>query len=209
LWRYNIGPFSWSVVMNLRLNSVLVAALFTALPVGSHAAEKLNVKLGLWEITSQTETRGMPPLPKELLDKLTPEQRRKMEADIKAEQAKGPEKATDRECITQKDLEQPFESANTKECKQTIVTTTRTSQEVRIVCTGGVPGSGLLKVSTTSPEKMTGLLDLKLGACAEAMTIKAQLQGRWLSADCGDEADDDEADGDADADADSDADPGR
>jgi septal ring-binding cell division protein DamX len=195
--------------MNLRLNSVLVAAVCTAFPMASQAAEKLNVKLGLWEITSQTETRGMPPLPKELLDKLTPEQRRKMEADIKAEQAKGPEKDTDRECITQKDLEQPFESANTKECKQTIVTTTRTSQEVRIVCTGGVPGSGLLKVTTTSPEQMTGSLDLKLGAGAESMTINAKLQGRWLSADCGDEADDDESDADADADSDADADAGR
>ena len=69
----------------------------------------------------------MPPLPKELLDKLTPEQRRKMEADIKAGQAEGPDRDTDRECITQKDIERPFESSNTKECKQTIVTTTRTS----------------------------------------------------------------------------------
>src|SRR5687768_1604779 len=101
------APFSWSFAMNVRLNSVLVVAMCTALPVASQAAEKLNVKLGLWEITSETQTRGMPPLPKELLDKLTPEQRRKMEADLKAEQAKGPEKDTDRECITQKDLEQP------------------------------------------------------------------------------------------------------
>ena len=37
-----------------------------------------------------------------------------------------------------------------------------------------------------------GSLDLKLGAGAEAMTINAKLQGRWLSADCGDEAEGDD-----------------
>jgi len=179
--------------MRVRMNAVVLSAVCAALSMSAGAAETLNVKLGLWEVTALTETRGMPPLPKELLNKLTPEQRRKMEADIKAEQAKGPEKDTDRECITQKDLEQPFESANTKECKQTIVTTSRTSQEVRIACTGAIPGSGLFKVSTPSPERMTGTLDLTLGQGAEAMTIKAQMQGRWLSADCGDEAEDEDS----------------
>jgi len=179
--------------MRVRMNALVCAAVCASIPAVGQSAETLNVKLGLWEVTALTETRGMPPLPKELLNKLTPEQRRKMEADIKAEQAKGPDKGTNRECITQKDLEQPFESANTKECKQTIVTTTRTSQEVRIVCTGGVPGSGVFKVSTPSPERMSGTLDLTLGQGADAMTIKAKMDGRWLSSDCGDEADDDES----------------
>jgi hypothetical protein len=193
--------------MNVRFSSMMTAVACLTVS-GLAYAETLNVKLGLWEITSFTETRGMPPLPKELLDKLTPEQRRKMEADIKAEQAQGPDKDTDRECVTQKDLERPFETSNAKECKQTIVTTTRTSQEVRIVCTGGMPGSGQLKVSAPSPEKMSGLLDMKLGDGAGAMTIKSQLQGRWLSSDCGDEADsDDDADADVDADTDAGADP--
>jgi hypothetical protein len=185
--------------MSLRFTSMTIAAICIGVPALSHSAETLNVKLGLWEITSVTQTHGMPPLPKELLSKLTPEQRRKMETDLKAEQAKGPDTDTDRECITPKDIERPFESANTKECKQTIVTTTRTSQEVRIVCTGGMPGSGLLKISTSHPEKMTGSLKLKLGEGTEAMTIDARLQGRWLSGDCGDEAEasDDDVDSDS------------
>jgi hypothetical protein len=176
--------------MTLRMTSVAVVAL--TLPALAYSADTLNVKLGLWEITSVTETRGMPPLPKELLANMTPEQRRQMEAEIKAEQAKGPDRDTDRECITQKDLDRPFESSNAKECTQKNVTTTRTTQEVHIVCTGGIPGSGTLKVSAPSPEKMTGSLDLKLGEGAQAMTIKSQLQGRWIGSDCGDEADEDQ-----------------
>jgi hypothetical protein len=203
---YNARPLCWSDTMKSRV-SVLVAVA-TALPAWV-GAETLNVKTGLWEITSVTETRGMPPLPKELLNSLTPEQRAKMEAEIKAGQ-KGADKDTDRECVTQEDLEQPFESANAKECKQTIVKSSRTAQEVHIVCSGGVPGSGVLKVSASNPETMSGTLDLKLGEGADAMTIKARLQGRWLSSDCGDDADSDaDADSDSDSDSDSDTDAGR
>jgi len=171
-----------------------------ALPAVSSGAEQLHVKLGLWEISTETQSRGMPPLPQEMFAKMTPEQRRKMEADMLAAQAEGPDKDTDTQCITQKDLEHPFQSSNAKECKQTIVQTTRTSQEVRIVCSGGVPGSGVLKVSTPTPEKMSGTMALKIGEGSNAMTIDAKMQGRWISSDCGDEANSDDADDDADED---------
>jgi Protein of unknown function (DUF3617) len=183
--------------MNVRSSLVFVA--LGAISSVATAAEKLDVKLGLWEMTSSTETKGMPPLPKELLDKLSPEQRKKMESDLRAEQAKGPEKATDRECITQRDLDRPFEPDNAKDCKHTIVSSTRTSQEVHIVCTGATPGSGSLKVAAPTPERMTGAMNLKLGEGAQTMTIRAQLQGRWLSSDCGEEAEDDDQENSADA----------
>jgi hypothetical protein len=170
------------------LEVLVVAALCT--PVGTIAAERLNVKPGLWEITSVTEFSGVPPLPKELMDKLTPEQKAKMVAELKAESSK-PSRDTDRECITEKDLDRPFGSADAKNCKQTIVSTTRTSQEARIVCDGETKGSGVLKVSTPTPETMNGTLHLKTGEGPDAFIIKGTLGGRWLSADCGDEADSD------------------
>lgn len=171
-------------------NAVSIAILL-ALPL-SVQAEPLNVKTGLWETTWTTETRGLPPLPKDLLDKLSPEQRKKMEADLRAEQAKGPDTETDRECITKKDLERPFEPSNTKECKHTTVVATRTAQEIRIACTGGLPGSGTFKVTAANPQTLSGSMDLKLGEEPQAMTIKGQFKARWLGEDCGDEADEDE-----------------
>ena len=45
------------------------AALWGADPV------KLNVKPGNWEITTTTKTVGKAPIPKEILSKMTPEQR--------------------------------------------------------------------------------------------------------------------------------------
>lgn len=170
--------------------TLLKLAAFAALcaPLAAGAADRLNVKTGLWEITTTTQMSGVLPLPKDLKDKLTADQLAKMSADMRAEAAKGPSRDTSRECVTEKDLEHPFGSADAKDCQQSVVTTTRTSQEFRLACNGEYKGSGLLKVSTPTPETMNGIIDLKMGQGAEVFTIKGTLSGRWLDADCGDEA---------------------
>lgn len=165
-------------------------------PLVAFGADRLNIKTGLWEIKSILQTSGVLPLPKALLDTLTPEQRAKMAADMKAEAAKGPSSETTRECITDKDLEQPFSSANTKECRQNVVSTSRTAQEVRIVCDGEIKGGGVMKVNSPTPETMTGSIDLKVGEGPDAFSMKGKLIGRWLGADCGDEADGESVDED-------------
>jgi hypothetical protein len=167
------------------LRRVLIAGCLTfALSV--LAAEKLNIKPGLWEVTSLSEMAGIPTLPPEILAKMTPEQRVQMEGALKAQGAKGPQKSVDRECITQKDLERPFEpDSDDESCKQTVVATTRTTQEVRMVCK---EASGSFKVTAPTPETMAATFEIKGGG----MTIKSQLKGRWLGADCGDEAEDED-----------------
>jgi Protein of unknown function (DUF3617) len=91
---------------------------------------------------------------------------------------------TERECLTQEDVENPFDS-DTEGCTHTIVTTTRTTQELRLTCTGDVKGSGILRITTPTQESMTGVLDLEMGQGSDVMTMKAQYKGRWLGADCG------------------------
>jgi hypothetical protein len=171
------------------LSRILLGAVVLGLAAAASAAERLNMKTGLWEITAVTTMSGLPPLPKDVLDQMSPEQRAEMLAAMKAAEKEGPETDTSRECITEKDLEHPFESANTKECTETIVSSTRTSQEVRLVCSGEHKGTGLLRVSTPTPSTMTAMLDLRSGDGKDAFTIKSQMKGRWLGADCGEEAD--------------------
>lgn len=185
--------------MNILKTTALAALTLTALSVGAAAPERLNVKLGLWEMTSTMRFSGVPPLPKEVLDKMTPQARAKMLADLKAASQEEPEPETNSECITQEDLDKPFQSANSDDCKQTIVRTTRTSQEIRMVCSGKTAGSGTFKVNTPTPESMNGTLDLKAGDGADAFVIKGTIKGRWLGADCGDEEDSDDADDDENA----------
>jgi hypothetical protein len=176
---------SRSMNTRLRTRMVLLGCCCAAPLVA--AADKLDVKPGLWEITSTHHITGIPPMPKELADKVTPEQRAAMETAFKKEAEKGPQTETDRECITKQEAEQPFDLGETKDCTQTVVRTTRTTQEVRLSCTGELKGSGVMRVTTPTPESMTGTLDLQLGDSKDSMKVKSQLQGRWLGPDCGDE----------------------
>src|SRR5687768_771588 len=180
----------------MKILKFTAAVALTLAALTAAGAEKLNVKVGLWEITSISRFSGMPPLPKEVLDKMTPQQRSDMEAKIKAAAAEEPEPEVSSECITQEDLEKPFNSANAEECTQTIVRTTRSTQEIRLVCSGKIKGSGTFRVTTPTPETMTGDLDLKVGEGANTMTVTSKIKGRWLGADCGDEEDDNHDDED-------------
>ncbi len=175
--------------------STAVAALLLTAPtvLGAGAAERLDVKLGLWEMTSIMRFSGIPPLPKELLDKLTPEQRAEMIADLTAAAAEEPEEDVSSECITEEDLDKPFKSAD-DDCTQTVVRTTRNTQEIRMTCSGKIKGSGLFRITTPTRESMTGELDLKTGEGPDAFTLKGTIKGRWLGPDCGDEDDDEDMD---------------
>ena len=175
----------------MRTKWLLVGASLV-LPITT-IADQLNIRPGLWEITSTIQTSGMPPLPKSMTDKMTPAQRAEMEASMRAEAAKGPQTETERECITQKDIENPFDS-ETEGCTHTIVTTTRTAQELRLTCTGDVKGSGVMRITTPTPESMTGVMDLKMGSAPNELTMKGKYKGRWLGADCGDVAEEIEED---------------
>lgn len=169
-----------------------VIAIALLMPLVASAADRLNVKTGLWEITATTEMSGLPPLPKELLDQMSAEQRAQLESQMK--QVGGePTTETSRECISERDLERPFESANPDDCKQQIVKSTRTMQEVKLTCSGEYKGGGTLRIYTPTPETMTGDLDISVGE-ETPMTVKAKMKGRWLGADCGEEADEEDAD---------------
>jgi hypothetical protein len=115
--------------MNTRLRMPIVLLGCCCVSPCALAADKLDVKPGLWEITSTHQISGIPPMPKEWQDKVTPEQRAAMEAAFKKEAEKGPQTDTDRECITQQEAEQPFDLGDAKDCKQTVVRTTRTTQD--------------------------------------------------------------------------------
>lgn len=177
----------------LRMKFLTALACMTA-AASAGSAERLNVKPGLWEIESAIQLRGMP-LSKDMQARLTPQQLAKMRADLEAEAAKGPHRETSRECITEAELERPF-TTDTKDCKQTFVKSTRNAQEIRLDCTGERKGGGLMKVNAPTPETMTAALEVKMGQGADLFTMNGTLKGRWLGADCGDEADDSDVAGD-------------
>jgi hypothetical protein len=92
--------------------AALISLAFGALG-SAHAqikVEPLNVKTGLWEATMTTTTSGAAPIPAELLSRLTPEQRAKMEegAKVKASFASKTRTITSKSCVTREQLEKGF-----------------------------------------------------------------------------------------------------
>lgn len=166
----------------MKKSAVISAAVL--IPMLVIAADRLNVKTGLWEIVAATDTQGAPAIAEEALANLTPEERAKMESVMKSREAGGPTQHTSKECITEKDLEKPFGSETDESCKTTLVKTTDTMQEANIVCTGERPGKGKLRINTPTPETMNGMIEIKVGAGTEAMTVKTHLTGKWLGASC-------------------------
>jgi Protein of unknown function (DUF3617) len=176
--------------MSNRFASPTMAVLLL-LPLAGDSAEPLNVKLGLWEITSDTQMTGVPALPKAILDQLSPEQQAAMNAALLFQSGRGPVHDVRQECLTKEDLDAPFNTEEIEGCERTLVSSTSTSQEMRMVCSGERKGSGVFKVNAPSPETMNADLELKVGEGADPMTISSRMTGKWLGADCGEVADDD------------------
>jgi Protein of unknown function (DUF3617) len=117
-----------------RIAFPLASALFCA---GTLVAQTpLNVKTGEWESTLTNETTGQMPIPQEMIDKMTPEQRAKMEAMMKARGMQGPRTTVTKHCVKKEDLDKPFGNDN-KSCKQNIVTSSATKQEIHLECDMG------------------------------------------------------------------------
>lgn len=167
--------------------SVLCVAVVAALPARAANDTPLNVKPGLWEMTSDSERSGAPPIPPETLAKLTPEQRAKLEAAMGA--AKGPQRRVAKHCVTQADIDKGFaemEHLNRGNCTQKVASSTATLRAGTFTCSGPQAASGTYRFEARSREAVVGTWNVTMSNGANTMEMKSALQGRWLGTDCGD-----------------------
>ena len=76
----------------------IAVMLFSSAAWAQAKFQPLNVKTGLWESTSTSTTVGQMPVPADLLAKLSPEQRAKFEARMKANSAPKTRTFTKKNC---------------------------------------------------------------------------------------------------------------
>lgn len=164
---------------------VIAAALLSSAAWGQSKFQPLNVKTGLWESTVTSTTSGQMPLPAEMLARLSPEQRAKLEARMKQNSAAKSRTSTNTDCETKEKLaEQPFSSQ--KECKQTIVTSTSTKAEIKVVCEyGDVRSSGTMHIDVLSPESVKGAGQMTSNGGGHSMTVNTSFSAKWLGSSCG------------------------
>jgi uncharacterized protein DUF3617 len=165
-----------------RIAFPLASALFCA---GICAAQTpLNVKTGEWESTISSDTSGQLPIPQEMIDKMTPEQRAKMEAMMKARGMQGPRTTVTKHCVKKEDLDKPFGNDN-KSCKPTIVNSSATKQEIHMDCeVGGGKQVGTLKFEAVDSSTVKGSMQMTASNGGRTMNVNSTFSARWLGPAC-------------------------
>jgi len=168
--------------------------LFAA-AVTTTAADKiapLNVKLGLWQMTYILEGSGLPgpTIPPELAAKMTPEQRAKTEARLKARAGQGPRLDSRKYCLTERKLNKGLfdDDEHGKSCQRTVVESNSKLQQFHEECNeGGTKRTAEGRFEAIDRDTMMGSIQVKTEG-KSPLAIKSEIAGKWIGTDCGDES---------------------
>lgn len=155
-------------------------------------SQPLNVKIGLWQMTYTTERNGVAvvqPIAPELLAKMTPEQRSRTEARLKARAARGLHIETKQFCLTEERLKDAvFDAQTNQTCERTAVTSTAKVQQFHEECNErGTKRTAEGRFEAVDSDTLKGMLKVKAEGNA-AFTLSMEIAGRWIGTDCGEAA---------------------
>lgn len=165
--------------------------LFSQVPKASPSQhgvkyQPLNMKLGLWERTFTLTRAGAMPIPAEMLNGLSPEQRARIEERAKANSAAQTHTDTDKYCVTKQDLEKPFNPTTDAECTWTMFESTSTKARGNVSCeASGMKMNGNGEFEAPDPEHLNGSMHTASSGGGHSMTVDATIKSKWLSASCG------------------------
>jgi len=165
-----------------------IAAL-CLLPALALAADRPDARPGLWEMTRDA-TFQAPAIPEELLAKLPPEARARLQASA----AGGPRSThkVTKQCVTEKDLDRLYQDDGDRaqHCQRTIVSQTPTGGEVKPNCQDPQHPEravhGTIKWHLTSQTAALTTIEMSGGTPDHPMNLHSQIAARWLGASCGD-----------------------
>ena len=165
-----------------RFAIALFSASITAVAFAQAPAPALDVKMGLWEITSTVNLGGQMPFD---TSKLAPEQKAQMEAAMKG--AMGAHTSVEKTCMTKEKFEKSSFMTTTPgmNCKQTISTNTRSMLEASVACTGSGEMTMQMHLEAESSTAVKGTMKGTASAAGKTLTSDGTMSGKWLGADCG------------------------
>lgn len=174
---------------------VILCVIFSSLSLwATDNITPLNVKEGLWEVTSTHSMTGMPAMPSippDTLAKMPPEQRAKIEAMMKGGMG-APKTEVRQDCITKEKLQKQMAfDQNRKECTRTIVSSTGSRLEMKIHCEGQgkdqqMSTDGTFLVEATSSESAKGSMHAVTSGSGRTMNMDFTFSSKYLGAACGD-----------------------
>ena len=148
----------------------------------------LNLKAGLWETTLTVQTTGLPPMPPDVLAKLTAEQRARIETKAKERAGDGPKTTVKRSCLEEKDVDQPLAlllESDRQGCKETVASSSATKREIRVDCKKGpVTGSGTIEMEAIAPEHLKVTSRWSTSDGTRTMKMNSTAIAKWLGPIC-------------------------
>jgi len=181
-------------MVRFRTLSVAAALVGCSLTPALAQNQPLDVRPGLWEFSTQRSMTGMPKMPEmpaippEVLAKMPPAQRARIEAALKARSgANG--KHVSKVCFTAESLrrgptfEQPPRDAN---CQRTKNTRTAHGWQLREVChRGGSQQAMDIRYRVVTRETIDGTVNVAMHQGGRNVPMKQVTHARWLGPDCG------------------------
>ena len=165
----------------MKLLTLSIAAL-VMLPMAQRPVRPLlDVRMGLWEVTSTTDMAGIPGVD---TSKMSPQQKAQMEAVMKGVVAKP---TVLKSCMTPEKFvteRTPVDQPGTT-CTQSIQTNTAKVLENTMICTGERPSKSVSRTEAQSPTAFTGTVTSTSTSRGREMSVTINMTGKWLGADCG------------------------
>jgi len=163
---------------------ILLLGALAAVPAA--AQTPLDIKPGLWESTMNHQMSGVPPIPDDVLAKMTPEQRARVEAAMKAHGAKGP--TVTKYCLTPEMIRKSFfaNSAPSEGCSNSVVSSSARGVQLHVDCGHGEQKSvGDMQIQALDSEHVKGDGHFKSSSGSRSMDINVSFTSKWLGSDCG------------------------
>jgi hypothetical protein len=144
-------------------------------------APALDVKMGLWELTSNTDMNGQ--MPSVDTSKMTPDQRTQFEAMMKA--MSGARSSVVKTCITKEKFDRssfaPERPGST--CTEKVTTNTSSTLDATVSCKG--ERETRVHVDALSSTSIKGSITMSTSEQGRGMNMNSTITGQWLGADCG------------------------
>jgi len=167
------------------MKSILICLSLPAMLAGITVfAEPLKVKPGLWETTTTTEKKSA--REPSNLDRLTPEQRARIEKKLAARVKR--ETSDIRACLSEAQIRSGdafIGKTHRATCSRTIKNQTSSDLVATVECSGANRMNGRITMHAADPEHMNGTADMTYGAVDKLqLQTHSEITSRWLKADC-------------------------
>jgi len=191
----NRCALSYSTAHNAENRCALSVKLSILILVAAPAfvsAQALGVKPGQWETTTNMSTPGgapaIPQLPPGALDRLPPEQRARVEAQLKAAGGGG-RTTTSTRCVTADDAAKGFQPGNLPQaCTYNLTVSTPKQQKMTVTCTNDkVQSTGTVQVDVVDSENIKGSVQMAAATPAgQTMNSTITFTSKWVGPACTD-----------------------